>query len=75
MIGMVKAVLSIEHGFILPNHGFEKFSERIPQKEKLRVGKQEDEVTPTHEYQFLGRTFSNSMAEGNEEADLRVKLW
>lgn len=42
MLGMVKAVLSIEHGVILPNHAFEKFSERIPQKEKLRVGRAQD---------------------------------
>ena len=37
MIGMVKAVLSIESGYILPNHAFEKFNERISQKDKLRV--------------------------------------
>ncbi|RFU24629.1 hypothetical protein B7463_g11705, partial [Scytalidium lignicola] len=37
ILGMVKAIMMIQHGCILPNAGFEEFSQNIEGREKLKV--------------------------------------
>lgn len=37
MLGIVKAILMIKHGIILPTAGFESINPKIQDKEKIRV--------------------------------------
>lgn len=37
MMGMIKAILMVKHGVVLPTAGFESINPRIQDKEKIRV--------------------------------------
>lgn len=37
MLGMVKAILMVKNGIVLPTAGFEKMNPKIPGQEKMKV--------------------------------------
>lgn len=42
ILGMIKAIMMLQHGCVLPNADFERFNESIEGRERLRVSS----VTP-----------------------------
>lgn len=75
VLGLVKAILMIKHGVILPTAGFENINPRIQDKEKLRVLQTPISWPEGERKRVMVTNFGNNTSKvrsGYEEANVKI---